>query len=71
MEHEIVHNQHVIRSYLIMGQLLQAGQVLPLQCQSSDSTALYEIGRSDADHAYALCKSHEDSSTSCIMWVMK
>jgi len=31
MEHEIVHNQHVIRSYLIMGQLLQAGQVLPLR----------------------------------------
>ncbi|OJW85301.1 MAG: hypothetical protein BGO69_06700 [Bacteroidetes bacterium 46-16] len=41
------------------------------ECQSSDSTALYEIGRSDADHAYALCRSNEDSSTSCIMWVMK
>jgi hypothetical protein len=41
------------------------------QCNTADSTFMHELGRNNQDAAYATCKTYEDSSTYCVMWVMK
>ena len=40
-------------------------------CRSTDTTAIYMLGRTSADNAYGQCRSFSDSATTCIMEIRK
>lgn len=37
------------------------------QCSTTDTSIAYDIGQTTKDNAYAICRTHQDSVTTCNM----